>query len=228
MVLTRLQGLFCTAHWQRVTGADKRAGRSAKQECHHTTTAWLPWWLLPCGCWLLAAGCQLCLAMVTLGLLKAEAFFPQQPGWIKLANSTVQFQIHLEVSSPVSDHQTQGVPEKTSGYWVYARSGLTTSIPSAVPASWVWRTESLKEKISSWMVWKWGSRHNAWFPPEKMLYRLTENMALFSMRLCKQGPSHHLITQISYYNWGNATKRKQSSLCYALWFASYSENQWGK
>lgn len=167
VVLTRLQGLFCTAHWQRVTGADKRAGRSAKQECHHTTTAWLPWWLLPCGCWLLAAGCQLCLAMVTLGLPKAGAFFPQQPGWIELANSTVQFWIHLEVSSPVSDHQTQGVPGKTSGYRVYARSELTTSIPSAVPASWVWRTESLKEKISPWMVWKWGSWHNAWFPPEK-------------------------------------------------------------
>ena len=125
---------------------------------------WLHCWLFPCGCWLHAASCQLDASQWShWDCQKLQAFFPF--GHAGLSWLTVQ-SIPSSLS-PVCDHQTQGIPEKTSGYWVYARTGQTTSIPSVVPTSWAQRTESLKEKISPRMVWEWQSRYSAWFPPEK-------------------------------------------------------------
>lgn len=145
--------------------------------------------LLAISLWLLAPHCKLsagCFAMVTLGLPKAASTFPLQPDWIKLANSILNSLRSLRPCLWPS-----GTGHSWKDIWLLNLCKNWANHFNPICYSNLLSTENRILERESHIEESDNENHNAMcnFLLRKMLYNLTENVACFSMCLCKQGPN---------------------------------------
>lgn len=165
---------------------------------------WPHFWLSPCGWWLHTASWMLCSGHT--GIAKSCSTFPLQPDWIKLAISILNSHRSLRAClwPPGTGHSWKDIwllnlCKNWANHFnpicyfnllstenrILERENLTKGLKMRTTMHCV---------ISSW---------------ERCCTILQKTWHAPAWGCVNKGLTHHFTTQISYYNWGNATQLKQ-------------------